>query len=77
MNGGGRKGRRERIKAEKNGIKGNKSNIELKLSNFRHHRNYYGDFLNKLHLNAAKSTHNQTSSDKAPFNYVLKSILNE
>ena len=33
--------------------------------------------INKLQINAAKNTYNQTSSDKAPFNYILKSILKE
>ena len=31
----------------------------------------------KLQINAVKNTCNQTSSDKAPFNYVLKIILNK
>ena len=73
----GRKGGREEKKDRKNAKTGNKSNIKLKLFNFRYHRNYFLDFSNKLQINAAKSTYDQTSSDKAPFNYVLKIILNK
>ena len=66
-----------RRKTEKNAKTGNKSNIKLKLFNFRYHRNYFLDFSNKLQINAAKSTYDQASSDKAPFNYILKIILNK
>ena len=54
-----------------------KANIELELSNFRDRRNCYRDFVNELQINTAKSTHDHTSSEKAPFNYILKSILNK
>ena len=64
-------------KTEKNAKTGNKSNIKLKLSNFRYHINYFLDFSNKLQINAAKSTCDHASSDKAPFNYILKIILNK
>ena len=70
-----RKGGKEEKKDRKNAKKGNKSNIELKLSNFRYHRNCFRDFSTKLHRNAAKNTRDQTSSDKVLFNYILKSIL--
>ena len=50
--------------------------VTLKLSNFRHHRNYFRDFSTKLQINAAKNTCDQTHSDKGPFNYILKTILN-
>ena len=60
---------------QKNVKRGSKSNIDLKLSNFRLHRNCYRDFTNKLQINAAKNTYNQASSDKPPFNYILKIIL--
>ena len=43
---------------------GNKSN-NVKLSNFKYHRNCFQDFSNKLQINAAKSTCDWTSSDKA------------
>ena len=66
-----------RRKTEKNAKPGNKSNIKLRLSNFRYHRNYFLDFSNKLQINAAKSTCDQTSSVKGPFNYILKIILNK
>ena len=56
---------------------GNKSNIELELSDFRYYRNCYWDFVKKLQINTAKNTYGHTSSDKAPFNYILKSILNK
>ena len=72
-----RKGGKEEKKDRKNAKKGNKSNIELKLSNFRYHRNCFQDFSTKLQINAAKSTCHQTSSDKAPFHYILKIILNK
>ena len=84
--GGGTKEKREE-RGEKKGIvgerreknvkRGSKSNIDLKLSNFRYHRNCYRNFTNKLQINAAKNTYNQTSSDKAPFNYILHIILKE
>ena len=61
----------------KNAKRGNKSNIGLELSSFRYHRNCYWDFVNKLQINAAKSAYDFTSSDNAPFNYILKSILNK
>ena len=67
--GEGRKGGRKET--------GNKSNIKLKSSNLRYHRNYFLDFSNKLQINAAKSRCDQTSYDKAPFNYILKIILNK
>ena len=70
-----REGRRR--KTEKNVKRGNKSNIELKLSNFTYHGNCFWDFSNRLQINAAKNTCNQTSSDKVPFNYILKIILNK
>ena len=70
-----RKGREGRQK--KNAETGNKSNINLKVFNFRYHRNYFRDFSNKLQINAAKSISDQISSDKAPFNYVLKIMLNK
>ena len=72
-----RKGGREEKKDRKNAKPGNKSNIKLRLSNFRYHRNYFLDFSNKLQINAAKSRWDQTNSDKAPFNYILKVILNK
>ena len=72
-----RKGGREEKEDRKNAKPGNKSNIKLRLSNFRYHRNYFLDFSNKLQINAAKSTWGQTNSDKAPFNYILKVILNK
>ena len=50
----------------KNAKRGNKSNIGLELSNFRYYRNCDRDFVNKLHINATKSTYDHTSSDKAP-----------
>ena len=54
----GRKGGREEKKdrKKKNAETGNKSNINLKLSNFRYHRNCFRDFSSKLQTNAAKST---------------------
>ena len=72
-----RKGGREEKEDRKNAKPGNKSNIKLRLSNFRYHRNYFLDFSNKLQINAAKSTCDQTSSVKAPFSYILKIILNK
>ena len=72
-----RKGGREEQEDRKTDKRGNKSNIELKLSNFRYHRNCFQDFRNKLQINEAKSTCHQTSSDKAPFHYILKIILNK
>ena len=70
-----RKGGREEQEDRKTAKRGNKSNIELKLSNFRYHRNCFRDFSTTLHINAAKNTRDQTSSDKVPFNYILNSIL--
>ena len=55
----------------------NNSSIDLKLSSFRYHRNHFQNFSTKLQINAAKNTCDQTSSDKAPFNYILKIILNK
>ena len=54
----GKRGKEEgrRRKTEKNAKTGSKSNIKLRLSNFRYHRNYFLDFSNKLQINAAKST---------------------
>ena len=72
-----RKGGREEQEDRKTAKRGNKSNIELKLSNFRYHRNCFQDFSTKLQINEAKSTCHQTSSDKAPFHYILKIILNK
>ena len=71
-----RKGGREEQEDRKTAKRGNKSNIELKLSNFRYHRNCFQDFSTKLQINAAKNTCDQTSS-KAPFNYILKIMLNK
>ena len=75
--GEGRKGGREVKEDRKAARRWKKSNIELKLSNFRYHRNCFWDFRNKLQINAVKNTCDQTSSDKAPFNYILKIILNK
>ena len=72
-----RKGGREEQEDRKTAKRGNKSNIELKLSNFRYHRNCFQDFSTKLQINAAKSTCHQTSSDKTPFHYILKITLNK
>ena len=78
MEGGrARKGGREGKEGRKNAKRGNTSNIELKLSNFRFYRNCYRGFVNKLQINAAKNRCDQTSFDKAPFNYILRSILDE
>ena len=71
------RGGREDKEDWKNAKTGNKSNIKLKLSNFRYHINYFLDFSNKLQINVAKSTCDHASSDKAPFNYILKIILNK
>ena len=38
----------------RNAKRGNKSIIELKLYNFRYHRNCFRDFNNKMQINAAK-----------------------
>ena len=57
--------RREKAENRKNAKRGNKSNIQLELSNFRYHRNCYQDSVNKLQINTAKSTYDNTSSDKA------------
>ena len=77
---GAREGREERGKGDgwqKNAKRGNESNIELKLYNVRYHRNCFQDFSNKMQINAAKNTCDQTRFDKAPFNYILKIILNK
>ena len=52
-----RKGRREggEGRQKKNAKRGNKSSIELELSNFRYHRNCFRDFSNKLQINPAKN----------------------
>ena len=72
------KGRQRQEKEDRKKVKrGNNNNIELRLSNFRYHRNWFRDFSTKLQINAAKSTCGQTSSDKEPFNYILKIILNK
>ena len=68
---------REGKEGRKNGTRANKGIFELKISNFRYHRNCFRDFLNKLHIDIAKSTYYQTISDKATFNYILNNILNE
>ena len=62
---------------QKNVKSGSKSYINLKLSNFGYHRNYYRDLTNMLQINAAKNTYNQKGSDKAPLNYILKITLKE
>ena len=62
---------------QKNGKTGSKSYIDLKLSNFGYHRNYYRDLTNMLQINAAKNTYSKTSSDKVPLNYILKITLKE
>ena len=54
--GEGKKGVREEKEDRKNAKTGNKSNINLKISNFRYHRNCFRDFSNKLQINVAKST---------------------
>ena len=63
--GGGRKGGRGEKGDRKNAKTGKKSNINLKLSNFRNHGNYFREFSNKLQINPAKNTCDQTSSDNA------------
>ena len=70
-------GGREEQEDRKTAKSGSKSNIELKLSNFRDNRNCFQDFSTKLQINAEKSTCHQTSSDKAPFHYILKIVLNK
>ena len=70
-------GGREEQEDRKTAKSGSKSNIELKLSNFRDNGNCFQDFSTKLQINAEKSTYHQTSSDKAPFHYILKIILNK
>ena len=72
---GGKEGGREEKEDRKNAKRGNKSNTELELSNFRYHINCYWDSVTKLQINTIKSTHDHNSSDKAPFNFTLKSIL--
>ena len=63
-----------RRKTEKISNIESKSNIELKLSNFRYNRNCYQDFVKKLQINTANTTYNHTSSDKVPFSYILMII---
>ena len=50
-----REGGRRRKTEKKNAKRGNKSSIELELSNFRYHRNCFRDFSNKLQINPAKN----------------------
>ena len=54
-NGGKEVGREEKEDRKKNAKRGNKSSIELELSNFRYHRNCFRDFSNKLQINPAKN----------------------
>ena len=54
-NGGKEGGREEKEDRKKNAKRGNKSSIELELSNFRYHRNCFRDFSNKLQINPAKN----------------------
>ena len=61
----GRTGGRGEKGDRKNAKTGNKSNINLKLFNFRNHGNYFREFSNKLQINPAKNTCDQTSSDNA------------
>ena len=71
--GGKEEGRRRKIEKMLRG----ESKVTLKLFNFRYHRNCFRDFSTNLQVNAEKNTCGQTSSDKAPFNYILKIILNK
>ena len=68
MRGGEREKQGGRLEKEgrKKAKRENKSNIDLELSNFRYHRNFYQDFVNKLQIITAKSTYNHTSFDKTP-----------
>ena len=49
-------GREEKKDWKKNAKTANKSNINLKLSNFRYHRNCFRNFSSKLQINAAERT---------------------
>ena len=60
----------------------NKTSINAKQSNFdflisTYHKKCYVDFVNERNIKAAKNSLDQTSSDKDPFNYILKSLRNE
>ena len=52
-----------------------KSEIKINLY-FGYHSNCY-DFVNKRKIKAARNKYDQTSCDKAPSNFILRSILNE
>ena len=60
----------------------NKTSINSKQSKFhflisRYHKKCYVDFVNERNFKAAKNSLDQTSSDKEPFSYILKSLSNE
>ena len=60
----------------------NKTSINSKQSKFdflisRYHKRCYVDFVNERNIKAAKNSLDQTSSDKEPFNYTLKSLRND
>ena len=60
----------------------NKTSINSKQSKFdflisRYHKKCYADFVNDRNIKAAKNSLDQTSSDKEPFNYILKSLRKE
>ena len=60
----------------------NKTSINSKQRKFdflisRYHKKCYVDFVNERNIKAAKNSLDQTSSNKEPFNYILKSFRNE
>ena len=44
---------------------------------FRYHKKCYIDFVNERSIKAVENSFNQTSDDKEPFNFILRSIRNE
>ena len=44
---------------------------------FRYHKNCLSDFVSARNIKAAKNSLDQTSDDREPLNYVVKSIRNE
>ena len=74
---GGREGGRERQGETETEREDLRKDFKLSKINFRYHKNCYTDFASKYQIKAAKNQYDLTSTDKTPFNYVLRSIRNE
>ena len=69
--------RRDDILADTVRIRLQGATSDLHAADGRYHKNCYSDFVSERSIKAAHNKYDQISSDKEPFNFVIRSIRNE